>query len=146
MHAPVPKSGLESSGDKWRERLLYRLLYGRGTDRGAKAKARVALAIAAFAAVYAVIAGRLVMDIARTQEQRQVLSIFMGMKALGRPYFVAPDAPKDRTDALRSAFMETMRGAARNALCLRAQRSREQCEQSRTCRAGCSYWSARFMG
>src|SRR5436190_9576639 len=61
MHAPVPKSGLESSGDKWRERLLYRLLYGRGTDRGAKAKARVALAIAAFAAVYAVIAGRLVM-------------------------------------------------------------------------------------
>src|SRR5205085_9299425 len=33
----------------------------------------------------------LVADIARNDEQRQVLSIFMGMKALGRPYFVAPD-------------------------------------------------------
>jgi hypothetical protein len=51
----------------------------------------------------------LVMDIARNEEQRQVLSIFMGMKALGRPYFVAPDVPKDRTEALRRAFMETMR-------------------------------------
>jgi cell division protein FtsI (penicillin-binding protein 3) len=43
-----------------RPRLLYRLLYGRNIDRGAKAKARVGLAIAAFAAVYAVIALRLV--------------------------------------------------------------------------------------
>jgi tripartite-type tricarboxylate transporter receptor subunit TctC len=32
----------------------------------------------------------------------------MGMKAMGRPYFVAPDVPKDRADALRAAFMETM--------------------------------------
>jgi cell division protein FtsI (penicillin-binding protein 3) len=61
MHAPVPHPWPETSGDKRRERLLYRLLYGRAADRGAKAKARVALAIAAFAAVYAVIATRLVM-------------------------------------------------------------------------------------
>src|SRR5262249_47218219 len=59
MHAPVPNP--ERSSDTRRERLFYRLLYGRTADRGAKAKARVALAIAAFAAVYAVIAGRLVM-------------------------------------------------------------------------------------
>jgi tripartite-type tricarboxylate transporter receptor subunit TctC len=32
----------------------------------------------------------------------------MGMKALGRPYFVAPGVPQDRTDALRAAFMATM--------------------------------------
>jgi cell division protein FtsI (penicillin-binding protein 3) len=61
MHVPVANPGLERSSDKRRDRLFYRLLYGRMTDRGAKAKARVALAIAAFAAVYAVIAGRLVM-------------------------------------------------------------------------------------
>ena len=33
----------------------------------------------------------------------------MGMKALGRPYFVAPGVPKDRADALRAAFMATMK-------------------------------------
>jgi tripartite-type tricarboxylate transporter receptor subunit TctC len=50
----------------------------------------------------------LVMDIARTPAQRHVYEILMGMKALGRPYFVAPGVPKDRTDALRAAFMATM--------------------------------------
>src|SRR5215470_1178767 len=43
-----------------RRRLLHRLLYGRNIDRSAKARARVGLAIVAFAAVYAVIAVRLV--------------------------------------------------------------------------------------
>src|ERR1700680_1261132 len=57
MHAPVSHPGPETVSDKRRARLLY----GRAADRGAKAKARVALAIAAFAAVYAVIAARLVM-------------------------------------------------------------------------------------
>src|SRR5437868_9566184 len=61
MHAPVPQPGPDLTGEKRRERLLYRLLYGRAADRGAKAKARVALAIAAFAAVYGVVAARLVM-------------------------------------------------------------------------------------
>ena len=50
----------------------------------------------------------LVMDIVRNEEQRSVFQILMGMKALGRPYFVAPDVPKDRSDALRAAFMATM--------------------------------------
>ena len=45
----------------WRQRLLRSLLYGRNVDRAAKARARVGLAIVAFAAVYAVIGGRLVM-------------------------------------------------------------------------------------
>jgi tripartite-type tricarboxylate transporter receptor subunit TctC len=48
------------------------------------------------------------MDILRSDEQRQIFQILMGMKALGRPYFLAPDVPKDRSDALRAAFMETM--------------------------------------
>jgi cell division protein FtsI (penicillin-binding protein 3) len=46
---------------RWRQRLLRSLLYGRNVDRAAKARARVGLAIVAFAAVYAVIGGRLVM-------------------------------------------------------------------------------------
>ncbi len=54
-HAP-PASAAEPR----RRRLLRTLLYGRNVDRGAKARARVGLAILAFAAVYAVIAGRLV--------------------------------------------------------------------------------------
>ncbi len=40
--------------------LIARLLYGANVDRSAKARARVGLAIVAFALVYAVIAGRLV--------------------------------------------------------------------------------------
>jgi cell division protein FtsI (penicillin-binding protein 3) len=41
--------------------LIRNLLYGRNVDRAAKARARVGLAILVFAAVYAVIAGRLIM-------------------------------------------------------------------------------------
>jgi cell division protein FtsI (penicillin-binding protein 3) len=45
----------------WRRRLIRGLLYGNNVDRGAKARARIGLAILAFAAVYTVIAVRLVM-------------------------------------------------------------------------------------
>jgi tripartite-type tricarboxylate transporter receptor subunit TctC len=51
----------------------------------------------------------LVMDVARTEAERQVFTALMGMKALGRPFFVAPEVPADRTQALRDAFMATMR-------------------------------------
>jgi cell division protein FtsI (penicillin-binding protein 3) len=47
--------------EPWRRRLIRSLLYGRNVDRAAKARARVGLAILAFAAIYAVLAGRLVM-------------------------------------------------------------------------------------
>src|SRR5258708_1725881 len=47
--------------EPWRQRLIRGLLYGRNVDRSAKARARVGLAIVAFAAIYAVIGGRLVM-------------------------------------------------------------------------------------
>lgn len=51
----------------------------------------------------------LVMDILKNDEQRQIFQILMGMKALGRPYFLAPRVPRERSDALRNAFMQTMR-------------------------------------
>jgi cell division protein FtsI (penicillin-binding protein 3) len=44
-----------------RLRRIRSLLYGRNTDRGAKARARVGLAILAFAIVYSIVAARLVM-------------------------------------------------------------------------------------
>ena len=47
--------------EPWRQRLVRSLLYGRNVDRNAKARVRVGFAILAFAAVYAVIGGRLVM-------------------------------------------------------------------------------------
>jgi tripartite-type tricarboxylate transporter receptor subunit TctC len=50
----------------------------------------------------------LIMDITRSPAERHVFEILMGMKALGRPYFVAPGVPRERTDALREAFMATM--------------------------------------
>src|SRR5262249_36858416 len=43
-----------------RRRLVHTLLYGRNVDRGVKARARVGLAIVAFAAVYAVLGAKLV--------------------------------------------------------------------------------------
>jgi cell division protein FtsI (penicillin-binding protein 3) len=45
----------------WRQWLIGKLLYGSNIDRGAKARARIGLAIVAFAVVYTVIAARLVM-------------------------------------------------------------------------------------
>ncbi len=47
--------------EPWRQRLIRSLLYGRNVDRSAKARARVGFAMLAFAAIYAVIGGRLVM-------------------------------------------------------------------------------------
>ncbi len=47
--------------ETWRRRLLRGLLYGNNIDRGAKARARVGLAILAFVGLYGIIAVRLVM-------------------------------------------------------------------------------------
>src|ERR1700744_5357479 len=55
---PIP---LTTPTEPWRRRLLRRMLYGRDANRSAKARARVGLAIVAFAFIYSVIAVRLVM-------------------------------------------------------------------------------------
>jgi len=59
--ASTPVAKPEKPTEPWRQRLIRTLLYGRNVDRAAKARARVGLAILAFAAVYAVLAGRLVL-------------------------------------------------------------------------------------
>src|SRR5580658_8567871 len=60
MSAIADSAALQPA-EPWRRRLLRGLLYGSNVDRSAKARARVGLAILTFAAVYAIIAARLVM-------------------------------------------------------------------------------------
>ncbi|MDA9440549.1 penicillin-binding protein [Bradyrhizobium sp. CCBAU 51745] len=57
----VPAKPAARPAEPWRRRLIRSLLYGRNVDRAAKARARVGLAILAFATVYTLIGGRLVM-------------------------------------------------------------------------------------
>ena len=57
----VPAKSTARPVEPWRQRLIRSLLYGRNVDRAAKARARVGLAMLAFALVYALIGSRLVM-------------------------------------------------------------------------------------
>ena len=56
----MPGPHAETRFARW-QRFVRGLVYGRDVDRQIKAKARIGLAILAFACVYAVIAGRLVL-------------------------------------------------------------------------------------
>jgi len=62
-HPPSGRQPREPSRPRepWRQRLVRSLLYGSNVDRAAKARARVGFVMLAFAAVYLVIGGRLLM-------------------------------------------------------------------------------------
>jgi tripartite-type tricarboxylate transporter receptor subunit TctC len=49
-----------------------------------------------------------VMSYAKTDEQRAELELFFSQEVFGRPYVVAPEVPRDRVEALRKAFAETL--------------------------------------
>jgi tripartite-type tricarboxylate transporter receptor subunit TctC len=51
----------------------------------------------------------LVLDLAKTPEQKQILTLIFARQALGRPYMAPPGVPQDRAEALRKAFMDTMK-------------------------------------
>src|SRR5215204_153619 len=51
----------------------------------------------------------LVTDLAKTDEQRQVLKIIFARQVMGRPFLAAPHLPKERVRAPRSAFQATMK-------------------------------------
>jgi tripartite-type tricarboxylate transporter receptor subunit TctC len=51
----------------------------------------------------------LALDLARTPEDRQVMEIVCAPSATGYPSFMGPDVPKDRLDAIRAAFKQTMK-------------------------------------
>jgi tripartite-type tricarboxylate transporter receptor subunit TctC len=50
----------------------------------------------------------LVMDFAKTDEQRQILKMIFARNVMGRPYLAPPNVPADRVAALRDAFAATM--------------------------------------
>jgi tripartite-type tricarboxylate transporter receptor subunit TctC len=51
----------------------------------------------------------LIGDLARSDEQRQILRVHLAGQALGRPFFTSPGVPADRKSALRAAFDATMK-------------------------------------
>ena len=51
----------------------------------------------------------LAVDFARTPEERTMIDLYFSQTIFGRPYLVAPDVPKERIDALRKAFEDTLR-------------------------------------
>jgi tripartite-type tricarboxylate transporter receptor subunit TctC len=50
----------------------------------------------------------LVVDLAATDEERQILTLIFARQVMGRPFLAPPGIPADRADALRQAFMATM--------------------------------------
>ena len=51
----------------------------------------------------------LVLDFAKTQEDRQVMELIFAPIALGYPSFMGPGVPKERIEIMRRAFDKTMR-------------------------------------
>jgi tripartite-type tricarboxylate transporter receptor subunit TctC len=51
----------------------------------------------------------LVTDLAKNEDQRQIFKLIFARQVMGRPYMAPPGVPKERVDALRQAFDETMR-------------------------------------
>jgi tripartite-type tricarboxylate transporter receptor subunit TctC len=49
-----------------------------------------------------------IIDLAKTDEQRQVLKLIFARQVMGRPFLGPPGIPADRAAALRKAFMDTM--------------------------------------
>jgi tripartite-type tricarboxylate transporter receptor subunit TctC len=51
----------------------------------------------------------LILDLARNSDEKAVLNLLIEDEALGRPYFVAPQVPQERIQALRTAFDATIK-------------------------------------
>jgi hypothetical protein len=50
----------------------------------------------------------LIIDLAKNDEQRQILKLIFARQSLGRPYLAPPGVPAERVAILRKAFMDTM--------------------------------------
>ena len=51
----------------------------------------------------------LIADLARTEEQRQIVRLIFARQIMGRPFMAPPGIPPERADILRDAFMSTMK-------------------------------------
>jgi len=48
-------------------------------------------------------------DLARTEEEKQMINLLAARQVMGRPFFAPPDLPNDRAETLRTAFLATLR-------------------------------------
>ncbi len=73
----------------------------------------------------------LVMDYAKTDQQRQAMEIFLQQGSISRPFFLPPGVPADRVAALRKAFLEVVQDpelqaeAAKSSLDVIAQKGED---------------------
>ena len=81
----LPPTAIGPRDINWRQWLIRKLLYGKDIDRGAKARARIGLAILAFAVVYGVIAARLVMFAIQADEHTVQRVVSSDAVATARP-------------------------------------------------------------
>ena len=51
----------------------------------------------------------LIIDLAKTDEQRKILELIFARQVMGRPFLAPPGIPADRVAVLRQAFMDTMK-------------------------------------
>jgi tripartite-type tricarboxylate transporter receptor subunit TctC len=50
----------------------------------------------------------LIVDLAKSDEEKQILKLIFARQVMGRPFLAPPDIPRDRAEALRKAFMDTL--------------------------------------
>jgi tripartite-type tricarboxylate transporter receptor subunit TctC len=53
----------------------------------------------------------LVVDLAKSDEQRKILELIFARQVMGRPFLAPPGIPAERAAVLRKAFMDTMKDA-----------------------------------
>lgn len=53
-----------------------------------------------------------IMEIAKTQDERQMIELLLAANEMGRPFFAPPGVPKERVSALRAAFVATAKDPA----------------------------------
>ena len=53
----------------------------------------------------------LIMDVARSEQERQILRLILARQQMGWPFLAPPDLPAERVQALRQAFDATMKDA-----------------------------------
>jgi tripartite-type tricarboxylate transporter receptor subunit TctC len=51
----------------------------------------------------------LILDLAKTAEQRQIFKLIFARQVMGRPYLAPPGLPAERAQTLQQAFSETMK-------------------------------------
>jgi len=51
----------------------------------------------------------LVTDLARTDDERAILKLIFARQVMGRPFLAPPGIPRERIDAIRQAFLDTMK-------------------------------------